>query len=62
MSAAAAARSGSYVEVDPVLPRVFDDLWAQHGDAIRAAQLAAVEAEADALEAWAGTAWNGSPA
>lgn len=28
----------------------FDDLWSEHGPAIRAAQLAAVEAEADTAE------------
>lgn len=35
---------------------VFDDLWAEHGPAILAAQLAAVEAEADVLEAMGGPA------
>jgi hypothetical protein len=44
-----------------VMPRIYDDLWAEHGADIRAAQLAAVEAEAAALEAWACSAWNGSP-
>jgi hypothetical protein len=29
-----------------VLPRVWDELWAEHGPAIRAAQLAVVEAQA----------------
>lgn len=29
-----------------VLPRVWDELWAEHGPAIQAAQLAAVEAQA----------------
>lgn len=37
--------------VDPVMPPIFDELWAEHGPAIRAAQLAAVEAEADTVEA-----------
>jgi hypothetical protein len=50
------APTTSFVDVDPVLPRIFDDLWAEHGPAIRAAQLAAVEAEADVLEAMGGPA------
>lgn len=38
-----------------VLPRVWDELWAQHGPAILAAQLATVEAQAD-TEAHLGSA------
>jgi hypothetical protein len=44
------------VSVDAVLPRIYDDLWAEHGPAIRSAQLAAVEAEAEVLEAMGGPA------
>lgn len=36
---------------DLVLPPIWDELWAEHGSAVRAAQLAAVEAEADTVEA-----------
>lgn len=44
----------TYTDVDPVLPRVWDDLWKTHGDAIRAAQDAAIAAAADVADAMGG--------
>lgn len=53
------AKYGAHLQerpVDPVMPEIFAALWAQHGSDIRAAQLAAVEAEAATLEAMGGPA------
>lgn len=38
------------------MPRIYDDLWAQHGPTLKAAALAVVEAQAavdDAMGDWA---------
>lgn len=51
MGAVTGPRPGSYVDVDLVLPRFYDDLWPRHGAAIRAAEMAAIEAQAATVEA-----------
>lgn len=52
------AALAGHVEVNPVLPRVWDDLWKTHGPAIRAAQDAATHAQAALVDA-AGPGWPG---
>lgn len=46
--------TAALVEVNPVLPRVWDDLWKTHGPAIRAAQDAECAAAADVADAMGG--------